>query len=168
MELEDRNKIEMELEQIIQIESSLINAKYKKIQQDEEAERHKNNLEKGIKNAYWAIARIKRQAILRQKGLKWSPEDDSLCNEESEKEFQRWKNLAPGEKIKEHREEISKLQKNEHEEDWEPMTDIAFDRRMEKEFEKEMEELEKLEEKRRKTHQNRMKVVRETLKNNGW
>ena len=95
MELEDRNKIEMELEQIIQIESSLINAKYKKIQQDEEAERHKNNLEKGIKNAYWAIARIKRQAILRQKGLKWSPEDYSFCDEESEKIFKDGKISAP-------------------------------------------------------------------------
>ena len=132
MELEDRNKIEMELEQIIQIESSLINAKYKKIQQDEEAERHKNNLEKGIKNAYWTIAHIKRQAILRQKGLKWSPEDYSFCDEESEKKFQRWKNLGPGDKIREHREEISKLEK---EEDWE-VNDIQVDRWIEEENEK--------------------------------
>ena len=168
MELEDQKQIEMFLENIIQTESELIRAKYNKIRQDEEAEKRKNYLEDSIKCHYRDIARVKRQAILRQKGLEWSPEDDSLCDEESEKEFQRWKNLGPGDKIKEHHKQIGMLQKNEHEEDWEPMTDIAFDRRMEKEFEKEMEELEKLEEKRRKTHQNRMKFVRETLKNNGW
>ena len=168
MELEDQKKIEMYLESIIHIESDLIHEKYKNLRQNKESKDRKNALEKSIQSNYCDIARIKRQAILRQKGLKWSPEDDSLCDEESEKEFQRWKNLAPGEKIKEHHKQIGMLQKNEHEEDWEPMTDIAFDRRMEKEFEKEMEELEKLEEKRRKTHQNRMKFVRETLKNNGW
>ena len=58
MELEDRNKIEMELKQIIQIESSLIRAKYKKIKQDEESEIYKNGLEKSIKSAYYNIARV--------------------------------------------------------------------------------------------------------------
>ena len=82
---------------------------------------------------------MKRKAILKQKGLEWSPADDTLCEEESEKEFQRWKNLAPGEKIKEHRERISMLQNDE---DWEPMTDIQVDRWIEEETEKEMERLE--------------------------
>ena len=140
MELEDQKQIEMFLENIIQTESALIRAKYKKIQQDEEAERHKNYLEHSIKCHYRDIARVKRQAILRQKGLEWSPADNSLCNEESEKEFQRWKNLGPGEKIKKHREEISKL---ENKEDWE-VNDIQVDRWIEEENEKEIERLEKL------------------------
>ena len=67
---------------------------------------------------------------MRQKGLEWSPADDSLCDEESKKEFQRWKNLGPGDKIKEHRERISEL-----EEDWE-VNDIQVDRWIEEEIEK--------------------------------
>ena len=140
MELEDQKKIEMYLESIIHIESDLIHEKYKNLRQNEESKDRKNALEKSIQSNYCDIARIKRQAILRQKGLKWSPEDDSLCDEESEKEFQRWKNLAPGEKIKEHREEISKL---ENKEDWE-VNDIQVDRWIEEENEKEIERLEKL------------------------
>ena len=130
MELEDQKTIEMCLENIIQIEANLIRAKYNKIRQDEEAEERKNNHEKNIKSEYYNIARVKRQAILRQKSLEWSPADDSLCDEESEKEFQRWKNLGPGDKIKEHRERISEL-----EEDWE-VNDIQVDRWIEAELEK--------------------------------
>ena len=130
MELEDQKQIEMCLENIIQIEANLIRAKYNKILQDEEAEECKNNHEKNIKSEYYNIARVKRQAILRQQGLEWSPADDSLCDEESKKEFQRWKNLGPGDKIKEHRERISEL-----EEDWE-VNDIQVDRWIEEEIEK--------------------------------
>ena len=130
MELEDQKQIEMCLENIIQIEANLIRAKYKKIRQDEEAEERKNNHEKNIKSEYYNIARVKRQAILRQKGLEWSPADYSFCDEESEKKFQRWKNLGPGDKIKEHRERISEL-----EEDWE-VNDIQVDRWIEAELEK--------------------------------
>ena len=96
-------------------------------------------MEADIKKKYYYIASVKRKAILRQKSLEWSPADKTLCEEESEKEFQRWKNLAPGEKIKEHRERISMLQNDE---DWEPMTDIQVDRWIEEENEKEMERLE--------------------------
>ena len=53
-------------------------------------------------------------------------------------------------------------------EDWEPITDIQVDRRIEEEVEKEMERLEKLDEERRKNHQDRIEFLRETLKNNGW
>ena len=133
MELEDQKKIEMSLESIIRTESDLICAKYAKIRQDEEAEKRKNYLEDSIKCHYHDIARVKRQAILRQKGLEWSPADDTLCKEESEKEFQKWKNFTPGDKIKEHRERISEL---ENDEDWEPMTNIQVDRWIEAELEK--------------------------------
>ena len=142
MELEDQKKIEMSLDAIIQIEASLIRDKYDKIRQDEQAKDRKNILEKSIKSEYYNIAQVKRQAILRQKGLEWSPDDDMLCKEESEKEFQKWKNFTPGEKIREHRERISEL---ENDEDWEPMTDIAINRLLEKEIEAEMARLEKLE-----------------------
>ena len=134
----------MALENIIQTEAALIRDKHSKIRQDEEDEARKNYLETSIKYHYRDIARVKRQAILRQKGLEWSPADDTLCEEESEKEFQRWKKFTPEEKIREHRERIS-LQKEEKEEDWEPMSDIAVDRWIEEEIEKEMERLEKLE-----------------------
>ena len=43
------------------------------------------------------------------------------------------KNLAPGDKIREHRERIGMLQNDE---DWEPMTDIQVDRWIEEENEK--------------------------------
>ena len=82
---------------------------------------------------YDLIARSKRREFLQKRGLVWScPADDILCREESEKELQRWKNLAPGDKIREHREEISKL---ENEEDWE-VSDIQVDRWIEEENEK--------------------------------
>ena len=123
----------MFLENIIQIEASLIRDKYDKIRQDEQAKDRKNILEKSIKSEYYNIAQVKRQAILRQKGLEWSPADDTLCEEESKKEFQKWKNFTPGDKIKEHRERISEL---ENDEDWEPMTDIQVDRWIEEEIEK--------------------------------
>ena len=139
MELEDQKKIETCLEIIILTESDLIREKYVKIRQDEQSERRKNDLEKTIKRQYHDIAHVKTQAILRQKGLKWSPADDSLCDEESEKEFQRWKNFTPEEKIREYREQIGRLQGQselENDEDWEPMTDIAVDRWIEEENEK--------------------------------
>ena len=72
--------------------------------------------------------------LLKQQNLEWScPADDIWCEKESEKELQRWKNLAPGDKIREHRERIDMLQ---NEEDWEPMTDIQVDRWIEAENEK--------------------------------
>ena len=145
MELEDRKKIEMELEQIIGIEASLISAKYQKKRQDEEYEDRKNSLEKGIKSAYYDIARVKRKALLRQINREWTPDDEILCEMESEQEFQRWKSFTPEEKIKEHRGKINMLQERPNDEDWEPMTDIAMSRLLEKEIEKEMERLEKLE-----------------------
>ena len=133
MELEDQKKIEMSLESIIRIEADLICEKYTKMCQDEKSKDRKNSLEKSIKSEYYNIAQVKRQAILRQKGLEWSRDDYNLCEEESEKEFQKWKNFTPGDKIKKHREEISKL---ENDEDWEPMTDIQVDRWIEEENEK--------------------------------
>ena len=133
MELEDQKKIEMFLESIIQTESDLIREKYAKIRQDEQSERRKNDLEKSIKNDYYRIARVKRQAILRQKGLEWSPADDTLCDEESEKKFQKWRHFTPGEKIRAHRSKIGMAQNDE---DWEPMTDIQVDRWIEEENEK--------------------------------
>ena len=156
MELEDRKKIEMFLEAIICSEASLIAAKNTKLRADEQYEYEKDQFEKSIKGNYYNIASVKRQAILRQKGLDWSPADHTLCEEESEKEFQRWKNFTPEEKIREHRERIG-LQEGvghkvpsappdeEKEEDWEPMTDIAVGRWLEEEIEKEMERLEMLE-----------------------
>ena len=149
MELEDRNKIEMELEQIIQIESSLIRAKYKKIKQDEESEIYKNGLEKSIKSAYYNIARVKRQALLRQINREWTQDDEILCEMESEQEFQRWKSFTPEEKINEHRGKINMLQERPNDED-EPMTDIAINRLLEEEIEAEMTRLEKLEALRQK------------------
>ena len=149
MELKDRNKIEMELEQIIQIESSLIRAKYKKIKQDEESEIHKNGLEKSIKSAYYNIARVKRQALLRQINREWTQDDKILCEAESEQEFQRWKSFTPEEKINEHRGKINMLQERPNDED-EPMTDIAINRLLEEEIEAEMVRLEKLEALRQK------------------
>ena len=59
----------------------------------------------------------------------------ALCDEEGEKEFQRWKNLTPGEKIKEHFRKDQQASKKE-EENWEPMTDIQVGRWIEEEIEK--------------------------------
>ena len=84
---------------------------------------------------YHLIALSKRMGLLKRQNLQWSsPADDLLCDEESEKELQRWKKLTPGEKIKEHRERISMLLQSD--EDWEPMTDMAVDRWIEEENEK--------------------------------
>ena len=174
MELEDRNKIEMDLEQIIHIESRLICAKHRKIKQDKEAEREKNELEKSIKSAYYNIARVKRQAILRQKGLEWSPADFHLCEEESEKEFQRWKNFTPEEKIREHRERIGMLQNDVPPEgeiyiDGKPLTDIQVDLRIEEEVEKEIDRLEKLTPAERwKENVENAKLLQEAEKNNWY
>ena len=137
MELEERKMNEERLNRIIYWEGQIFGA------YDDYMSR-KRTCEDEIKRMYNLIACSKRKALLKQQGLEWScPADDTLCNEESEKELQRWKNLAPGETNREHRERISMLQKEE--EDWEPMTDIAVDRWIEEEIEKEMERLEKLE-----------------------
>ena len=145
MELEDREKIESRLNSIIRWEGRLIQA-----QNDYMCS--KNTFEYKIKQDYREIALLKQRALLKQQGLEWScPADDIKCDEESEKELQRWKNFTPGEKIKEHREKIGMLQESElNDEDWEPMTDIAVGRWLEEEIEKEMERLEKLEALRKK------------------
>ena len=121
----------------------------KKIKQDEEAESYKNDLEKGIKRAYYDIARVKRQALLRQINREWTQDDEILCEAESEQEFQRWKSFTPEEKINEHRGKINMLQERPNSED-EPMTDIAINRLLEEEIEAEMTRLEKLEALRQK------------------
>ena len=149
MELEDRKKIEMFLENIICSEARLIAAKNTKLRADKEYERKKDHLETMIKHDYHDIAIVQRKAILKQKGCEWTPDDLHLCEEESEKEFQRWKNCTPGEKIKEHRERIGMLRNDvpsqtEINEDWEPMTDIEVDRWIEEENEKEIERRKKL------------------------
>ena len=133
MELEDQKKIEMCLEGIICSEANLVAAKNAKLQADENYKRRKESLEKDIKGNYYNIARLKRKAILRQKGLEgWSPADETLCDEESEKEFQRWKGFTPEKKLQEHKERISELE----DEDWEPWTDLQVDRWIENEIEK--------------------------------
>ena len=127
MELEKREKHEELLNQIIYWEGQIIGA------HNDYLER-KKTCESEIKRMYHLIALSKRMALLKQQGLEWScPADDILCDEESEKELQRWKNLAPGDKIREHRERIGMLQNDE---DWEPMTDIQVDRWIEGENEK--------------------------------
>ena len=127
MELEKREKHEKLLNQIIYWEGQIIGA------HNDYLER-KNKCEYEIKEIYNRIARSKRMVFLKKRGLLWScPADDILCDEESEKELQRWKNLAPGDKIREHRERIGMLQNDE---DWEPMTDIQVDRWIEEENEK--------------------------------
>ena len=126
MELEKREKHEELLNQIIYWEGQIIGA------HNDYLER-KKTCESEIKRAYRQIAFLKRMGLLKQQGLQWSPADDTFCEEESEKELQRWKNLAPGDKIREHRERIGMLQNDE---DWEPMTDIQVDRWIEEENEK--------------------------------
>ena len=146
--MEDRKKIEMCLEGIICSEADLVAAKNAKLQADENYERRKKSLEKSIKSNYYNIACLKRKAILKQKGLSFSPADHTLCEEESEKEFQRWKKFTPGEKLKEHREKISTCMAEEELADGiyiddKPLTDLILKRYMEEAFEKELEELEK-------------------------
>ena len=134
MELENRERHENLLNRIIYWEGQIIGA------HDDYMEK-KKTCESEIKRMYHLIAVLKRMGLLKQQGLQWSPADDTFCEEESEKELQRWKNLIPGDKIREHRERISEL---ENDEDWEPMTDMAVDRWIEEENEKEIERLEKL------------------------
>ena len=141
MELEDQKQIQSLLKRIICWEARLIEA-------NNDYKHSKANFETSIKHDYREIAILKRKALLKQQGLKWSHADLHLCEKESEKELQRWKNLAPGEKIKEHKERMGLQkdvppQKEEEDEDWEPMTDIQVDRWIEEENEKEMERLEK-------------------------
>ena len=126
MELEDQKKIEMCLENIIRWEGRIIEAKI-------DYKSSKSTCENEIKRTFHHLSYLKRRALLKQQGLEWSCADDTLCDEEGEKEFQRWKNLTPGEKIKEHKEN-SRWQKEE--EDWEPMTDIQVGRWIEEEIEK--------------------------------
>ena len=126
MELENQETQKL-LNRIIYWEGQIIGAHYDYM-------RRKNTCESKIEETYYLIASSKRKKFLQQRGLKWScPADDIWCLEESEKELQRWKNLSPGDKIREHREEHSKL---ENDEDWEPMTDIQVDRWIEAELEK--------------------------------
>ena len=135
MKLEDRERHEKFLNRIIYWEGQIIGA------HDDYMEK-KKSCESEIKRMYYRIAILKRLGLLKQKGLEWSSADDTWCDQESEKELQRWKNLAPGEKIKEHRERISELENEK--EDWEPLTDLQVDRWIEEENEKEIERLEKL------------------------
>ena len=129
MELEKQEKQKL-FNQIIYWEGQIIGA------HNDYMER-KNKCESEIKRMYEHIVRSKRIEFLKKRGLEWScPADDILCREESEKELQRWKNLAPEEKIREHH-------KLENEEDWE-VNDIQVDRWIERENEKEIERLEKL------------------------
>ena len=126
MELEKRENHEKFLNEIIYWEGQIIGARKDYMER-------KNKCESEIKRMYKYVACLKRGEFLQKRGLEWScPADDILCDEESEKELQRWKNLAPGEKIREHREEISKLK---NEEDWE-VNDIQVDRWIEAELEK--------------------------------
>ena len=133
MEVEDRERHEEILNRIILWEGKIIGAHNDYMDS-------KKTFEGEIKRAYRQLAVLKRMALLKQQGLEWScPADDILCDEESEKELQRWKNLAPGDKIREHRERIGMLQERselENDEDWEPMTDIQVDRWIEGENEK--------------------------------
>ena len=128
MELEDREQIERHLKCILSWESRIIDAK-------NDYKSRKSTCENEIKRHYGSIFHVKRKALLKQQGLEWScPADDLLCDEEGEKELQRWKNLTAREKIKERFKRIS-LQE-ETEDDWEPMTDIQVDRWIEEELEK--------------------------------
>ena len=126
MEWEDQKEIESCLENIIRWEGRIIEAK-------NDYEESKAKFEREIKRTFCHLSYLKRRALLKQQGLEWSRADDTLCDEEGEKEFQRWKNLTPGEKIKEHKEN-SRRQKEE--ENWEPMTDIQVGRWIEEEIEK--------------------------------
>ena len=150
MKFDQRKMNEGFLNQIIYWEGQIIGAynDYKSRQRICELE---------IKKNYEMIAHSKRREFLQKQGLKWSyPADDDLCREESEKELQRWKKLAPGDKIREHRERISLQEKEE--EDWEPMTDIAVDHQIEEEFEKELECLKKQEKERQEKERERKEV----------
>ena len=126
--------------------TSLIRAKYTKIQQDEESERHKNALEKSIKSAYYDIAHVKRQALLRQINREWTQDDEILCERKVSKNCRDGK-VSPPKKKSKNTGKISMLQEQSksNDEDWEPMTDIAMSRLLEKEIEAEMARLEKLE-----------------------
>ena len=171
MKLESQKQIEIR-ENIICLEAALIRIKKAKLEADEEYERHKAQLEESIKNCYHNIAIMKLKAILKQKGWEWNPAlADHLDEKEIEKEFQRWKNLAPEEKIKKNKERIDMLQKDvpsqKEDEDWEPMTDIEVDRWIEEENEKEMERLEKLEAQEKMNEKLMlMEALREAEKNN--
>ena len=75
---------------------------------DEKYEREKAELEKSIKNHQHRIA------ILKQGGCPGQSTDiDNWIEEEVEKEYQRWRNLTPAEKMKEHKERIDMLREAE-------------------------------------------------------
>ena len=93
MLLEDRKKLQMYKESLITIEADLIKAKYRKIQEDKSYERCKKELEESIKSTFYGIAKLKRQSILREKGLAWSADDDTFCEMESKEEFDKWRNM---------------------------------------------------------------------------
>ena len=138
MELEDQKKIEMLGEEIICLKASIIREKKIKQAADEKYKSEKDLLEQNIQKLQLELTNLKQKSCKGQHVA----EADKWFDEETKKELQRWKNLAPEEKIKEHREKIGMLQNDE---DWEPMTDIEVDRWIEEENEKEMERLEKLE-----------------------
>ena len=135
MELEDRKLSEMLVEEIICLKARIIQEKKIKQAADEKYKSVKGLLERNMQKLQLELTNLKQE-----KGQHVA-EADKWFDEETKKELQRWKNLAPGEKIKEHRVKIG----IQNDEDWEPMTDIQVDRWIEEEIEKEMERLEELE-----------------------
>ena len=137
MDLEDRKQIEMLEEEIICLKASIIREKNTKQAADEKYKFEKGLLEQNLQNLQLELTNLKQK----NEGQHVA-EADKWFDEETKKELQRWKHLAPEEKIREHREKLGMLKDDE---DWEPMTDIQVDRWIEEENEKEMERLEKLE-----------------------
>ena len=126
MELEDQEQTY--LADIKFLEWCLIQQQYQKLSRQEEYESEKAELEQKIKKLQLSQQNLKQQSWEGQlaRAEKW-------FEDETKKELHRWKNLAPGDKIREHQEKIGML---ENDEDWEPITDLAVDRWIEEELEK--------------------------------
>ena len=157
-------------EEIICLKASIIREKKIKQAADEKYKSEKDLLEQNIQKLQLELTNLKQKSCEGQHVA----EADKWFDEETKKELQRWKNLAPEEKIKEHREKIGMLQNDvspqtEIEEDCEPMTDIAVDRWIEEENEKEMERLERLAPWQRwKEDVENAKLLQEAEKNNWY
>ena len=98
----------------------------------------------------------KREALLKQQGLRMETKDFMLCEQESRKEISKWKTLSPEETISTFAKRFCWAETDD--EDWEPMTDIQVDRQMEEEFEQELECLERQEKERERKEVRQMRL----------
>ena len=127
MELEDKKRMAKHLETIITKQGRILEAKHN-------YEKLKEQFENYLFAQFKELEIEKREALLKQQGLRMETKDFMLCEQESQKEISKWKTFTPEETINTFAQRFCWTEKND--EDWEPMTDLQVDRWIEEELEK--------------------------------